>query len=333
MKLGSTTVAYNSSKHAEATNILAKTCYNAGQRAIVGKMCVVLNSTAGNWETSNEESLVTSERSVKYIKELDPSRRLIHPCIMPRGGPYCDAELMHALGEQRKQYDAHVQLHMCEAESDVERMRQVHGSHWGSYSAMYRHHGLMHNKSIIAHCIHLTPDDYKNLKETGSGVAHNPNSNTCLRDGECPVRELLDHGIKVGLGTDCSAGYMPSVLDAIRQASNVSRHRAIRTGDERNILGFSELMYLATLGGASVVGMEDRLGSFEKGKKFDALLVDVKGVISAKSSLWEGAADQTEAILKKFIFLGDDRHIRKVFIDGRIVAGEDQVQPSPAGIR
>lgn len=323
LKLGSTTVAYNSSKHAEATNILATSCYDAGQRAIVGKMCVVLNSTAGNWEASNEESLSTSEHSVKFIKRLDPGGRLVNSCIMPRGGPYCDAGLMQGLGDQRKKYDTHTQLHMCEAESDIERMRQVHGQHWRSYSAMYRHHGLMHDKSIIAHCVHLTAEDYRNLKDTGSGVAHNPNSNTCLRDGECPVRELLDYGVKVGLGTDCSAGYMPSILDAIRQASNVSRHRTIRTGNEGCILHFAELIYLATMGGARVVGMEHKIGNFEKGKRFDALLVDVKGVVSAESSLLESEEDQNETMVKKFVFLGDDRNIRKVFVDGKLVAGED----------
>lgn len=318
-------MAYNASKHPAATKILAKTCHEKGQRAIVGKMCLVLNSTAGNWEATNEESVATSKECVKYIRQLDPEGRLVHPCVMPRGGPYCDAELMESLGEQTDQYNTHVQLHMCEAKSDIDRMRQVHGSHWTSYSAMYRHHGLLHNRSIIAHCVHLTPEDYTNLRETRSGVAHNPNSNTCLRDGECPVRELLDHDVKVGLGTDCSAGYMPSILDAIRQASNVSRHRAIRTGDERNILSFSELMYLATMGGARVVGMGDEIGNFEVGKQFDALVVDVRDVISADSSLWESDEDRTEAMIKKFVFLGDDRHIRKVFVGGRLVAGEDDI--------
>ena len=255
---------------------------------------------------------------------LDPEGRLVHPCVMPRGGPYCDAEMMTVLGETHRSYGcSYVQLHMCEAESDIERMREVHGSQWKSYSDMYRHHSLMGEKSIIAHCVHLTSDDYKNLKETGSGVAHNPNSNTCLRDGECPVRELLDYGIKVGLGTDCSAGYMPSILDAIRQASNVSRHRAIRTGDGSKILSFTELMYLATMGGAEVAGMKDKIGNFEEGKRFDALVVDVRGVISADPGLWEGEGDQTEAMLKKFVFLGDDRNIRQVFVDGKLVSGAE----------
>lgn len=188
---------------------------------------------------------------------------------------------------------------------------------------MYLANGLLHDKSILAHCIHLKPKDVENMKRTGAGVAHNPNSNTCLRDGECRVRDLLDRGIKVGLGTDCSAGYMPSIHDAMRNASNVSRHLALKMNDDRYVLGFSEIVYLATMGGAQVVGMADKIGNFEIGKKFDALVVDVEGVISADSSLWEGGKDGGEAMVKKWVFLGDDRTIRKVYVDGKLVAGQD----------
>lgn len=322
LKLGSTTVAYNSSIHAEATNILADSCFKAGQRAIIGKLCILQGSTHGNWEESNEVSLADSEKSIRYIHKLDPEGQLVQPCVQPRGGPYCDPALMKALGDQSKKYDTHVQAHMCETLSDIERTLKLHKD-FDTYSEMYKANGLLHARSILAHCIHLQPKDFENLKATGAGVAHNPNSNTCLRDGECRVRELLDYGIKVGLGTDCSAGYMPSIQDAMKQASNVSRHLALHTGDDRYTLGFNEIVYLATIGGAEVVGMEDRIGSFEEGKKFDALVVDVEGVVSADPSLWEGEKDESEAMVKKWVFLGDDRNIRKVYVDGKLVGGHD----------
>lgn len=190
---------------------------------------------------------------------------------------------------------------------------------------MYQHYGLLNPRSILAHCIHLQPKDMDNLKASRAGVAHNPNSNTCLRDGECRVRDLLDRGIKVGLGTDCSAGYMPSIHDAMRSASNVSRHLALKADDERYILGFSEIVYLATLGGARVVDMEDKIGNFEVGKQFDALVVDVDGVISVDPLLWiQGKESHDEAMVKKWVFLGDDRTIRKVFVGGKEVAGHDR---------
>jgi len=229
---------------------------------------------------------------------------------------------MAGLGKQCEKYGAYVQGHMCETQSDIERTLKLHEK-YHCYSDMYRAYGLSNERSILAHCIHLTPKDYENLKTSRAGVAHNPNSNTCLRDGECRVRDLLDQGIKVGLGTDCSAGYMPSIMDAMRQASNVSRHLAVHTGEERYILGFSEIVYMATLGGADVVGMRDHTGSFEVGKKFDALVVDVEDVISVDRSSCEGPEEDQEAMVKKWVFLGDDRTIRKVYVYGSLVGGHD----------
>lgn len=324
LKLGSTTVAYNSTIHAPATEILARACLEAGQRAIVGKMCITQGSTHGNWEESVEASLADSEKSISDILTFDPDpdRRRVHPCVQPRGGPYCPPSLMKGLGAQSTKFDTHVQAHMCETHSDIERTLNLHPG-FTCYSDMYRANGLLHAKSILAHCIHLTPKDVQNLRETGAGVAHNPNSNTCLRDGECRVRDLLNAGIKVALGTDCSAGYMPSIQDAMRNASNVSRHLAMHLGNDKYTLGFNEVVYLATMGGAKVVGMEEEIGSFEVGKKFDALVVDVERVVSVEPSLWEGEEDGSEAMVKKWVFLGDDRNIRKVFVDGRLVAGHD----------
>ena len=119
LRLGSTTVAYNTTIHADATNILADCVLKAGQRAIVGKMCILLGSTRGNWEASTEVSLKESQRSIDYVRNIDPQGRLVRPCVQPRGGPYCPAELMKGLGEQSESSDAFVQAHMCETKSDI----------------------------------------------------------------------------------------------------------------------------------------------------------------------------------------------------------------------
>lgn len=203
----------------------------------------------------------------------------------------------------------------------ADRTLQIHDQ--TSYSSMYQSHSLLNQKSIQAHCIHLQPEDVANLASSRAGVAHNPNSNTCLRDGECRVRDLLDNSIKVGLGSDCSAGYMPSIHDAMRSASNVSRHLALKTREDRYILGFSELVFLATLGGAQVVDMERSIGNFEVGKGFDALIVDVEDVTSVDSRMWQSGSEQDEALVKKWVFLGDDRTIRKVYVQGSLVGGHD----------
>jgi guanine deaminase len=323
LDLGSTTVAYNSSTHVEATNVLADSCLKYGQRAVIGKLCILLNSTHGNWEGSVEESLEGERKCVEYIRSIDPEGKLLSPCVQPRGGPYLPPEGMKGLGEICREYGdgglLHVQAHMCETLEDIERTKKVQGE-FETMSEMYKSYGLMHQKSILAHCIHLTERDMDVMLETGVGVAHNPNSNTCLRDGECPVRELLRKGVKVGLGTDCSAGYSTFMLDSMRQASNVSSHRVMHKKDENLRLGFEEIVFLGTLGSAQVVGMEEKIGNFLVGKCFDALVVDVGLDDCINVSGWER---DDLSLVKKWVFMGDDRSIRLVYVGGKLVAGKD----------
>lgn len=277
-------------------------------------MCIVGNASHGNFENSIEESLADTKKTLEYIAKIDPETKLIYPCIQPRGGPWAPPELMEGLGQLSSggEKKLHVQGHMCETPDDIKRMLKVHPE-FKTYGEMYKAHGLMHEKSILAHCIHLTETDMVILKETKAGVAHNPNSNTCLRDGVCRVRELLNRGIKVGLGTDCSAGYSTFMLDSMRQASNVSRHLSMRTGDDKNTLGFSEIVFLGTLGSAQVLDLDKKTGNFEQGKEFDALLVDVGGKDCINI---EGFEEDDLALVKKWVFIGDDRSIRKVWVSG-----------------
>ncbi|KAF2163214.1 hypothetical protein M409DRAFT_68530 [Zasmidium cellare ATCC 36951] len=322
---GSTTVAYNSSIHPDATNVLAEVCKEKGQRAIIGKLCIETGATHGNMEKSVEQSLQDERKAIQHIlHNVDPNGDLVHPCIQPRAGSYASESLLHGLGElchtsTDEEHGLRIQAHMCETPLEVANMHLLHPG-YQSYADMYNHHGLFGPRTILAHCIHLTDRDVDLMAQRGVGVAHNPNSNTCLRDGWFRVRRLLDRGIKVGLGTDCSAGYSISVLDAMRQASNVSRHLAISTGDERCVLKFEELVYLATMGGAEMCSLSDRIGNFEKGKEFDALLVDVG--LDDKINV-QGREHDEDAMLKKWVFMGDDRSIRKVFVAGKLVAGKD----------
>jgi guanine deaminase len=317
---GSTTVAYNSSIHADATNVLADICLEYGQRAIVGKLCIDMGSTHGNWEASAEESVRDERKVVDHIRGIDPKGRLVAPCIQPRAGSYATPGLLRGLGRLcRAKEPIRVQAHMCETPLEVENMHKVHEG-FESYADMYDHYGLLGERTILAHCIHLSERDIEVMKTKEIGVAHNPNSNTCLTDGWCRVRELLNRGIKVGLGTDCSAGYSISILNAMRQASNVSRHLAIHTGEPTWKLTFEELIYLATMGGAEVCSLDHVVGNFQVGKAFDALVVDVGLDDNINVS---GFEHDDLALLKKWVFMGDDRSIRKVFVVGKLVAGQD----------
>ncbi|TFK56607.1 guanine deaminase [Heliocybe sulcata] len=324
---GTTTVAYNSTIHVPATKVLMNQCLKFGQRALVGKLCINHRVTSGNGESSVEEGLRHSREVVEYAREIDPEGRLVRGCIQPRGATYVVPEYLRGLGDLSRNKGGDiipVQLHMSEAMPDVEYMKKMYPNA-PCYASVFDAAGLMHAQTVVAHAIHLTPMDMAILAASGAGVAHNPTSNTCLTDGECMVRELLEHGVKVGLGTDCSAGYSPSILEGMRQASNVSRHRTMHFNNDALKLSLAEIVYLGTIGGASVVGLADKVGNFQVGKEFDALVVDT-GVDDNVNV--EGFEEDGRAMVAKWVFLGDDRSIRKVFVRGRLVAGKDLKEAS-----
>ena len=84
------------------------------------------------------------------------------------------------------------------------------------YTGVYKDMGLLNDKTIMAHGIHLENEELEMLEQVGAGISHCPNSNCSLKSGFCNVLRLKDHGVKVGLGTDCAGGYSPSMIDSMR---------------------------------------------------------------------------------------------------------------------
>ena len=131
-----------------------------------------------------------------------------------------------------------------------------------------------------------------------------------------PIGKFLEKGIKVGLGTDSGGGFSSSILDVIRQAIIVSNARHLMTGEPA--LSVWQCFYLATLGGARVCSLEDKIGNFQVGKDFDALVIrtETDGVMTMLQ-----AQDNVEMIFEKFLISGDDRNIAEVYVRGRQVKG------------
>ncbi len=167
---------------------------------------------------------------------------------------------------------------------------------------------------ILAHCIHLAEEEVKTLSEAGAGVAHCPNSNFSLKSGVCDVRRLQQAGVKVGLGTDASGGFSPTILNAMRMAVTASNSLASNRPDY-SPLGFSDVIYLATRGGASLLDMAASLGALEPGMMADIIRVDM----DAQSNTRLFGTESFKDIVSKFVFLADDRNIRNVWVAGKLV--------------
>ncbi|XP_023325491.1 guanine deaminase isoform X2 [Eurytemora carolleeae] len=311
---GTTTAAYFATIHRESSEILAKVCLQLGQRAFVGKVCMDRNSP-DYYVEKTEESLAETQAFVNKISELGGS--LVNPIITPRFVPSCSRLLMSELGRIAKEKNLHIQTHLSENKKEVEWVRELE-SDCQTYAQVYEKCGLLTRKTILAHAVHLSDQELETIS---------------LKSGVCDVRRMKNKGVKVGLGTDCSGGYSSSIINSMRLsvlASNsikLSKELGLGEGagegegegegegSEYIPLDYADSVYLATLGGAQLLDMEENLGSLEPGKLADFLLVDMQG----KRETTPFGHESIQNFVHKFVFLGDDRNIVLVVVDGKIV--------------
>ncbi|SMR49410.1 unnamed protein product [Zymoseptoria tritici ST99CH_3D1] len=323
---GTTTAAYYATIHVPATNLLADICLSRGQRAFIGRVCMDSALSPDFYrDASPEESLSSTEACISHIRSIDPEFSLISPIITPRFAPSCSLQSMTALGELHATTKIPVQTHISENLDECALVASMFPDH-ASYADVYDSCGLLSSRTILAHAIHLSPSERTLIRERDAKISHCPASNTALTSGTAKVRDLLNEGLTIGLGTDVSGGCTPSLLNQAREAIYVSRHVAMSPGQDAAKLSVAEALYLATRGGAKVVGLEDRVGGFEVGMDWDAQMVRFarvgEQVELGKES--EGLVEifgneSWEDKVAKWLYTGDDRNTVAVWVRGRLV--------------
>ncbi|KAF7284512.1 hypothetical protein GWI33_022099 [Rhynchophorus ferrugineus] len=308
---GTTTACYFGSLFADATIVLADAVEKYGQRALVGKINMT-QCTFDDYRETEQESLDNTIRFVENV--LSRKNDLVQPIITPRFALSVDIEHMTKLSEIAKTYDLHIQSHVSENKDEIALIHDIYDL---PYAEVYDKANILTKKTVLAHGIYLSDDELKLILERDTAISHCPDSNTCIKSGLCDVRRFMECGIKVGLGTDISGGFSPSIRQAMKSALDVSIHISFNR-DNYEPLTYKDVFYLATLGGAEALAMDDKIGNFEPGKEFDALIIDVDikdGQIDylIDCSPWE--------VLQKFIYSGDDRNILEVYVSGRKLKG------------
>lgn len=315
IKQGVTTCSYYGSLHGEATKILADICLAKGQRALIGKCNMDRNAPSYYKDKDDAESLHVTQSVIDYIRGIDPTGTLIKPVLTPRFAICCSDGLLTGLGAIAAQNpDLPIQTHFNEAQQEID-MTLSRFPQFTNEADLYEYYGLLTNRTILAHCTLMTDEEIGKLRQADSGVAHCPIANTTVGGGfmAAPIHRFLKAGINVGLGTDSGGGFSSSILDAIRQAIIVSNARQLIHGDPA--LSIWQCFYLATLGGARVCSLDDKVGNFQVGKDFDALLIQTQTDDGVMTMVQEG--DSVRTILEKFLISGDDRNIAEVYVRGR----------------
>jgi guanine deaminase len=185
---GTTSASYFGTLHERATCILADTCLKLGQRAYIGKVCMNTNIPDYYQDESVEEALAIQDRVTKYIEKIDPNFTLVKPIITPRFAVSCTANMLAKLGEYaRKHPNLPIQTHLSENKAEVDFVKKLFPKE-SSYTGIYNSFNLLRTNTILAHCVHLTPEEIELIKSTGAGISHCGSSNTSLSSGEANIR-------------------------------------------------------------------------------------------------------------------------------------------------
>ncbi|KAI8644685.1 guanine deaminase [Parasitella parasitica] len=315
---GTTTCSWFATIHLEACKKLVDIIQQLGQRAYVGKVNMDQNAPDFYIE-STESSLDDTRAFIEYVREKKTA--LITPVVTPRFAITCSSALMKGLSQLAEKYQVPIQTHLCENHDEIDFTCNLFQAE--NYTSVYDHHNLLNERSYMAHCVHMSDKEIDLLALRKTGIAHCANSNFSLHSGVCDVRRFLEKGVKVGLGTDVAGGFAPSMLDAVRSAFFASKaqkimHRDIAKNKDYAPLTPNELLFLATLGGAEVLGLQDQIGNFEKGKAFDALWVDLEG-----GSIDLMGGESMRQKLEKFLFNGSDQNLKHVYVQGKRVSGRE----------
>ncbi|KAG8214619.1 hypothetical protein J3R82DRAFT_9695 [Butyriboletus roseoflavus] len=271
----------------ETNLILAQEMQTAGLRAFVGKLSMDKSSRPTYQDSSTEESCKSAEEFIHRCRALtaalDSHQRLVEPVITPRFVPTCSDELLAKLGELSKRKSTRIQSHLAESFGEAKWVRDERRI---EDIQVFKKHDLLKRGTIQAHCTFLSSEDLDELVANETAVAHCPLSNVYFSEKPFPLREALDKGVSIGLGTDIAGGYSIDILNSMRHAVATSRMRegsrvlesnlGAATGGEVKSLAieWKESLFLATRGGALALGLEDS-GVFRAGASFDAQQISV----------------------------------------------------------
>ncbi|MED5017772.1 guanine deaminase [Paenibacillus chibensis] len=321
---GTTTALYFATVHKEASLLLAEICAHKGQRGLVGK--VVMDDPQQNpdfyRDADTPTALADTEEFILAVKELaKTTKQGVYPVVTPRFIPSCTDEALKGLGQLAAKYDTYVQSHCSESD-------WAHGyvkDRFNKNDAFALHDfGLLRDKSVMAHCNFLDDPDAELFAETGTAVAHCPISNAYFANSVIPIAHFHAKGVEIGLGSDISGGFSPSLFDNIRQAVISSRmlEDGVNTSlpaQERGVPGsritVHEAFYLATAGGGESLSLP--IGRIEEKFAWDVQIIDTK-LPSAKLPIFDDK-EALEDVFQKILYLVRPENIREVWVQGEQV--------------
>jgi 5-methylthioadenosine/S-adenosylhomocysteine deaminase len=223
----------------------------------------------------------------------------------------CTDEFLEGCVRLAREHGVGVHTHLSESKTQVIAAQ----CRWGKTAvAQLADLGLLGPGFVGAHGVWLTDDDIRRLADAGGAIAHNPASNLRLGSGIAAVREMLDRGVTVGLGTDGSmSSDNQNLFEAMRLAGLVGNVRFPHHAERW--LSAAEVWRMATVGSACVLGLDADIGAIEPGRKADLVM------LRAESTFLRPLND----VLGALVFVETGADVDTVLVDGRLVLKNGRV--------
>jgi guanine deaminase len=298
-----------------------------GIRAILGKVMM----DRSTYDPTIERSTIL-ERTLRESRALaerwhGAADGRLGYAVTPRFAISCTAELLRESAALATDLGCWWQSHVSEDRAEIAEVARLFPEA-RDYVDIYDRAGALGPRSVLAHAIHLSPEEEARLAETGTRIAHCPTSNLFIGAGVMPLSDRLAAGIGVGLGSDVSGGPELSMFGVMRtgayaqQALRATAQVSAASASSSTPLGPLDWLRLATLDGARALGLDDRIGSIEPGKEADLIAVD-PGATAPLGADLEGAGllDDPSLLVSRLIFRADAAMVRAAWVRGRRLEG------------
>jgi guanine deaminase len=312
LRCGTTTAMVFGTVHRQSVEAFFEASEQRNTRMICGK--VMMDRNAPDFLCDTPES--SYKESKDLIEKWHKNGRQLY-AVTPRFAITSTDEQLAGAGRLCQEYpDVFMQTHISEDQEEVACVRKLFPES-KDYLDVYDQHDLLGNRSVFSHGIYLTARERKRLREAGSSVSFCPTSNLFIGSGLLDIKALEQEHVPYSVATDVGGGTSFSMLQTLNEAYKVTRLKG-------NTLSPLKSLYLATLGAAKSLQLDNMIGSFRQGNEADFVVLDYNctPLMQLKQDVCKTLVER----LFSMIILGDDRAVKSTYIAGVCMHDRDKAQ-------
>ena len=303
LRNGTTTAQVLSTVHKQSVDIFFQAAAARGLRMIAGKTLMDRHCPQGLCDSAAE-----GERDMRELIETWHGRERLHYAITPRFAATSSAAQLQGAGRLAAEFpDVYIHSHLAETRDEVSWIQRLFPDS-RSYLDVYDRYGLLRERATYAHCIYLDATDRTRMAASGAGAAFAPSSNLYLGSGLFDIAASDAAGMRFALATDVGGGSSFSMLRTMAEAYKVAQLQGQQLPSLR-------AFYLATLAGARMLGLADRIGRFAQGSEADFIVLDPQATPLLARRM--GQSRTLSERLLVLMTLADDRAIAATYVLGK----------------